>query len=141
MKIFGQCQNYQNSTYKWPYQLYKKSCNEEESRTFNNKSTIIAMLKVYKPSYQNDEHEILFILIIKSKFSDHFFKSVLFPYFESSFKWQTFLFLMLVCSNLAYFSEMQFVCDGRTDRRTDGRTDRRTDTPSYRDARTHLKTR
>ena len=26
------------------------------------------------------------------------------------------------------------------DRRTDGRTDRRTDTPSYRDARTHLKT-
>ena len=29
--------------------------------------------------------------------------------------------------------------DGRTDRRTDGRTDRRTDRPSYRDARTHLK--
>ena len=35
------------------------------------------------------------------------------------------------------------VTDGRTNRRTDGRTDgrtdRRTDTPSYRDARTHLK--
>ena len=30
--------------------------------------------------------------------------------------------------------------DGRTDRRTDRPTDRRTDTPSYRDARTHLKT-
>ena len=29
--------------------------------------------------------------------------------------------------------------DGRTDLRTDGRTDGRTDTPSYRDARTHLK--
>ena len=28
---------------------------------------------------------------------------------------------------------------GRTDRPTDGPTDRRTDTPSYRDARTHLK--
>ena len=27
----------------------------------------------------------------------------------------------------------------RTDGRTDGRTDRRTDRPSYRDARTHLK--
>ena len=31
--------------------------------------------------------------------------------------------------------------DGPTDRRTDGRTDGRTDTPSYRDARTHLKTK
>ena len=30
--------------------------------------------------------------------------------------------------------------DGPTDGRTDGRTDRRTDRPSYRDARTHLKT-
>ena len=30
--------------------------------------------------------------------------------------------------------------DRRTDRRTDGPTDGRTDTPSYRDARTHLKT-
>ena len=29
--------------------------------------------------------------------------------------------------------------DGPTDRPTDGRTDGRTDTPSYRDARTHLK--
>ena len=29
--------------------------------------------------------------------------------------------------------------DQRTDQRTDGRTDGRTDTPSYRDARTHLK--
>ena len=31
------------------------------------------------------------------------------------------------------------VTDGPTDGPTDGRTDRRTDTPSYRDARTHLK--
>ena len=30
--------------------------------------------------------------------------------------------------------------DGRTDGRTDGQTDGWTDTPSYRDARTHLKT-
>ena len=30
---------------------------------------------------------------------------------------------------------------GPTDRRTDGRTDGRTDRPSYRDARTHLKTK
>ena len=30
--------------------------------------------------------------------------------------------------------------DGRTDLRTDGRTYERTDKPSYRDARTHLKT-
>ena len=33
------------------------------------------------------------------------------------------------------------VTDGRTDRRTDRRTDGRTDIPSYRDARTHLKTK
>ena len=50
-----------------------------------------------------------------------------------SFKWHTFLFLMLFCSNSAYFSEIQLVCDGPTDGRTDGRTV----TPS---ARTHLKT-
>ena len=33
------------------------------------------------------------------------------------------------------FIHFQLVCDRRTDRRTDGQTD----TPSYRDARTHLK--
>ena len=35
------------------------------------------------------------------------------------------------------FTRFQLVCD----RRTDGRTDGRTDTPSYRDARMHLKMR
>ena len=48
------------------------------------------------------------------------------------------MFLLLFCLHSAqkmYFSEIQLVCD----RRTNGRTDRRTDTPSYRDARTHLK--
>ena len=39
---------------------------------------------------------------------------------------------MLFCWNLAYFSKIQLECDLRTDGRTD--------TPSYRDARTHLKT-
>ena len=43
--------------------------------------------------------------------------------FESSFKWHTFLFLMLFCSISAHFSEIQLVCDGRTDRPTDRRTD------------------
>ena len=38
------------------------------------------------------------------------------------------------------FYEKKVKCDGRTDGPTDGRTDERTDTPSYRDARTHLKT-
>ena len=38
-------------------------------------------------------------------------------------------------------SEIQLVCDRPTDGPTDGRTDRRTDMPSYRDARTHLKTK
>ena len=47
--------------------------------------------------------------------------------FESSFKWHTFLFLMLFCSNSAHFSEIQLVCDRRTDGRTDGKTDGRTD--------------
>ena len=45
------------------------------------------------------------------------------------------------------FTSFQLVCDGptdgptdgRTDGRRDGGTDGRTDTPSYRDARTHLK--
>ena len=48
--------------------------------------------------------------------------------FKSSFEWHTFLFLVLFCSNSAYFSEFNLCV-------TDGRTDRRTDTPSYRDAR------
>ena len=41
------------------------------------------MLKVYEPVYQNDEHEILFVLIIRSKFFDHLLKSVLFSYIEA----------------------------------------------------------
>ena len=48
------------------------------------------------------------------------------------------MFPMLFCSNSAHFSEIQLVCDGRTDRptdgptdgRTDGRNDRRTDGPT-----------
>ena len=45
--------------------------------------------------------------------------------------------------DFVHFSEIQLVCDRRTDGRMDGRTngrrDRRTDTQSYREARTHLK--
>ena len=37
------------------------------------------------------------------------------------------------------FAWFQLVCDGRTDGRMNGLTDGRTDTPSYRDARSHLK--
>ena len=55
--------------------------------------------------------------------------------FESSFKWHTFLFLMPFCSNSAHFSEIQLVCDGRTDLPTDGRTDGPTDGPT--DGRTY----
>ena len=44
---------------------------------------------------------------------------------------------MLFCSNSAPFSEIQFMCDGWTDRRTDGPTD----IPFYRDVRAHLKSR
>ena len=47
------------------------------------------------------------------------------------------------CQKLSKFSRDRRTdgrTDGRTDRRTDGPTDRQTDTPSYRDARTHLKT-
>ena len=49
---------------------------------------------------------------------------------KSSLKWHSFMFLVLFCSYSTHFSEIQLVCD----RRTDGRT------CSYRDARTHLKT-
>ena len=42
--------------------------------------------------------------------------------FESSFRWHSVLFLTLFCSILAHISEIQLVCDGRTDRRTDRRT-------------------
>ena len=34
---------------------------------------------------------------------------------------------MLLCSNLAHFSEIQLVCDGPTDGQTDGWTDGMTD--------------
>ena len=41
---------------------------------------MIALLKVYETLYQNDEHEILYVMIIKSTLSDHFVKSVLLSY-------------------------------------------------------------
>ena len=43
---------------------------------------MIALLKVYETLYQNDVHEILYVMIIKSKFSDNFVKNVLLPYLE-----------------------------------------------------------
>ena len=63
--------------------------------------------------------------------TDAFWRSASVLVSELSFKWHCFMFLTLFCSKSAHFSEIQLVCDGRTDRRTD--------TPSYRDARTHLK--
>ena len=68
--------------------------------------------------------------------------------FELSLQWHSFMYSMLFCSDSAqtyHFSEIQFVCDGRTVRRRGGRTDgwtegrttdRRTDTLTYTDART-----
>ena len=50
------------------------------------------------------------------------------------------MFLVLFCFISVDISEIQLVCDRPTDGRTDGPTDGRTDIPSYRDARTHLKT-
>ena len=44
---------------------------------------MIALLKVYKTLYQNDEREILYVMIVKSKLSDHFLKNVLLPYVKS----------------------------------------------------------
>ena len=41
---------------------------------------MIALLKVYETLYQNDEHEILYVMIIKSTLSDYFVKSVLLSY-------------------------------------------------------------
>ena len=41
---------------------------------------MIVLLKVYQTLYQNDEQKILYVLIIKSKFSNYFFKNVRFPY-------------------------------------------------------------
>ena len=65
--------------------------------------------------------------------------------FESSFKWHTFLYLMLFHSNSAHFSDIQLVCDRRTDGPKDGPTDGPTDGRTHplinRDARTHLKRR
>ena len=34
---------------------------------------------------------------------------------ESPFKWHSFMFPMLFCSNSVHFSEIQLVCNGRTD--------------------------
>ena len=62
-----------------------------------------------------------------------------------SFRWRSISFLVLFCFISVEISEIQLVCDRRTDRPTngwkDGPTDGPTDIPSYRDVRTHLKTR
>ena len=41
---------------------------------------MIALLKVYETLYQNDVHEMLYVMIVKSKFSDNFVKNFLLPY-------------------------------------------------------------
>ena len=43
-----------------------------------------------------------------------------------SFRWRSIMFSVLYCFISVEISEIQLVCDGRTDRRTDGRTDRPT---------------
>ena len=48
---------------------------------------MIASLKVYETLYQNDVHEILYVMIIKSKFSDNFVKNVLLPYLDNAIIW------------------------------------------------------
>ncbi len=56
-------------------------------------------------------------------------------------------FWIISVHEILYFMHFSQKCDIQTDRQTDGRTDGptdgqmdgRTDTPSYRDARTHLK--
>ena len=55
-----------------------KRWQEGESRSLDNwdKLTMIELLKVYETLYLNDQQKILFKLIIKSKFSNNFFKSV-----------------------------------------------------------------
>ena len=47
---------------------------------------MIELLKVYETLYLNDQQKILFKLIIKSKFSNNFFKSVRQAYLELIFK-------------------------------------------------------
>ena len=64
--------------------------------------------------------------------TDAFWQTARVLVFKSSFKWHSFMFLMLFCSNSAHFSEIQLVCDLQTDGRTDGWRVRRTDTTSYR---------
>ena len=57
--------------------------------------------------------------------SDAFWRSARVHVFELSLKWYGFMFLVLLCFILVVipiFSEIQLVCDRRTDRRTDGRT-------------------
>ena len=57
-----------------------------------------------------------------------------------AFRWRSIMFLEAFCFISVEISDIQLVCDQRTDRWTDQRTDGRTDIPSYRDKRTHLKT-
>ena len=45
---------------------------------------MIELLKVYETLYLNDQQKILFKLIIKSKFSNNFFKSVRQAYFKAA---------------------------------------------------------
>ena len=55
--------------------------------------------------------------------SDAFCRSARVVVSELSFNWLRFMSLVLFCSNSTQFSEIQPVCDGRTDRPTNGRTD------------------
>ena len=51
--------------------------------------------------------------------SDVFWRSTRVLVSGSSFKWQSFMLLVLFWSYSAYFSDIQLVCDGLTDARTD----------------------
>ena len=57
---------------------------------------MIVLLKVYQTLYQNDEQKILYVLIIKSKFSNYFFKNVRFPYFKNSFGYQSYFLYCII---------------------------------------------
>ena len=66
--------------------------------------------------------------------SDAFWRSARVLVSELFFKWHSFMFFVLfgrILVDISDFSEIQLVCDLRTDGRTD--------IPSSRDARTHLK--
>ena len=84
----------------------------KQRKSQGGRKTIVLLLEIWQRKNKSNRVRI----------TDAFSRTARVHVFESSFKWHTILFLMLFCSKLAHFSEIQLVWDRRTDGPTDGHT-------------------